>query len=172
MRELFKVLIPPLAELVMSDDDIAAGEGTQVLALEDVNIGSLICFDSIYDGLARESVRDGAQLIALSTNDSWFTDSAALYMHNAQAKLRAVECDRYVVRAANTGISSIITNRGESVEELPPLEGGYIVQDVEIRTGRTLYSYIGNSFIYLCIAFLAIILIVNLCNLFKKNEQK
>lgn len=172
LKGLVTTLAPPLAELVLSGGEIAKGDDSNIFELDGVNIGSIICFDSIFEALTLDSVRDGASLICISTNDSWFTDSAALYMHNAQAKLRAVECDRYVVRAANTGVSSIITNRGEAVSDLPPLEGGYIVEDVEIRTGRTLYSYIGNSFVYLCIAFLAIILIMNLCNMFRKNEQK
>ena len=171
MKDLITLLAPPLAELVLSSGEISEGEGANIFELEEANIGSIICFDSIFEVLTLDSVREGASLICISTNDSWFTDSAALHMHNAQAKLRAVECDRYVVRAANTGISSIITNRGESVEELPPLESGYIVQDVEIRTGRTLYSYIGNSFVYLCIAFLTVILSINLCNLFKKMNK-
>ena len=172
MKGLVKALAPPLAELVLSGGEITEGTDANVFELEALNVGSIICFDSIFEVLTLDAVRDGASLICISTNDSWFTDSAALYMHNAQAKLRAVECDRYVVRAANTGISSVITNRGESVEELPPLESGYIVQDIEIRTNRTLYSYIGNLFVYLCIAFLAIILISNLSILFKKNDKK
>ncbi len=145
MREVFQVLIPPLAELVMSDDDIVAGEGTQVMELDGMKVGALICFDSIYDALARHSVRDGAQLIALGTNDSWFTDSAALYMHNAQAQMRAIENGRYVVRAANTGISTVIDSKGNVQAQLEPLVDGVIVSEVSINTHRTLYSYIGNS---------------------------
>ncbi len=149
MRKLFQIVVPPLAELVMSDDDIVAGEGSQVLALDDVNIGSLICFDSIYDNLARDSVRDGAELIALSTNDSWFTDSAALYMHNAQAQLRAIENGRYVVRAANTGISTVITSKGEVIEQLEPLVDGMVISDVCVNDHRTLYSVLGNLPVFL-----------------------
>ena len=171
MRELFKVLIPPLAELVMSDDDIAAGEGTQVLALEDVNIGSLICFDSIYDGLARESVRDGAQLIALSTNDSWFTDSAALYMHNAQAQLRAIENGRYVVRAANTGISTVINSKGVVTEQLSPLVDGMVVEDVCANTHRTLYSHIGNFVLWVFGILLFLALAVDVSERFLKKYR-
>ncbi len=155
MKEFFHAVIPPLAELVMSDDDIAEGEGAQLTVLEDVTVGSLICFDSIYDSLARESVREGAEFIALSTNDSWFTDSAALYMHNAQAQMRAIENGRYVVRAANTGISTVITDKGEVIEQLEPLVDGYIVSDIGINTHRTLYNYIGNAVLIVFGALLA-----------------
>ena len=159
MRGLFETFIPPLAELVMSEDDITAGEGANVFFVEEGAIGSLICFDSIYEGLTRDSVLDGAQLIALSTNDSWFTDSAALYMHNAQAQLRAVESGRDIVRSANTGISTVINSRGEVISSLEPLVDGMIVEDVQMRSETTLYTHIGNLFVYLCALSLVMLLV-------------
>ena len=151
MRGLFETLIPPLAELVMSGDDLAKGENAAVITLDEGQIGSLICFDSIYEALTLDSVRDGAQLICLSTNDSWFTDSVALDMHNAQAQLRAIESGRYVLRAANTGISSLISHRGEEMERIPSHDAGMVIGEAELRESRTLYSYIGNTFVYLLI---------------------
>lgn len=170
-KSLIETLVPPLAELVMSAGEVARGEGANIFELEQGRVGSLICFDSIFEELTLESVRANAELLCMSTNDSWFTDSAALYMHVAQAQLRAVESGRYIARAANTGISAIITNRGEVVEQLEPLVDGMIVKEVEIHTERTLYSYIGNLFVYLCMAFLTIILIMGLCRIPKRNEK-
>ena len=152
MRALVTALIPPLSELSMTADDLSAGSGTEIFRLGEGNIGSLICFDSIYEALAIDSVKDGAELICLSTNDSWFTDSRALNMHNAQAKLRAIENDRYMLRSANTGISCIISPTGEILETIAPLTDGFVIGEVELRDTRTLYSIIGNSFIYILIA--------------------
>lgn len=151
LRGLIQALIPPLAELVLSEADVAWGEGAKVMALEQGSIGALICFDSIYEDLTRESVQDGAELICLSTNDSWFTDSAALYMHNAQAQLRAIESGRYVIRSANTGISTVISDRGEVLCSLEPLVDGMLVRDVAVRDSLTLYAVTGNVFVYSCI---------------------
>lgn len=150
-QPLVEALIPPLADLVLSAGIIEEGEGANVFVLSEGNIGSLICFDSIYEDLTRESVLAGAELIALSTNDSWFTDSAALSMHNAQAQLRAIESGRYVARSANTGISTVISDRGEVIASLEPLVDGMLVEEVEIRSDMTLYTRIGNSFVYLAI---------------------
>ena len=173
MRGLFQILVPPLAELVMSDDDIVAGTGSQVLALDGLNIGSLICFDSIYDHLARDSVRDGAQIIALSTNDSWFTDSVALYMHNAQAQIRAIENGRYVVRSANTGISTVITSKGEIVEQLEPLVEGMVISDVSVNSHSTLYSMIGNFVLFIFGMLLSLVFIADIKkNTIKRFEKK
>lgn len=151
MRGLLEVVFPPLTELVLSSSDIEAGEGAQIIEVDGIKLGSLICFDSIYEELTLESVREGAELIMLSTNDSWFLDSAAVYMHNSQAQLRAIESGRYIARAANTGVSTVISNRGEVLDSLEPLVDGFIVHEVEINRSRTLYSYCGNIFVYLCI---------------------
>ncbi len=152
MRELVETLVPQLTEISMLGEDLAPGEDSEVVDTELGKIGGLVCFDSIYENLALDSVRDGAEIIVLGTNDSWFLDSAAVYMHNAQAKLRAVETGRYVVRAANTGISSIITPSGKVLDEEPPLVGGYVIADVATRDNATVYSLIGNLFVYVLIA--------------------
>ena len=159
MRPLIETLVPPLAELVLSSDDIYAGKGAQIINLENgVALGGLICFDSIYEGLTLESVRAGAELICLSTNDSWFIDSAALNMHNAQAQIRAIESGKYVARAANTGVSTVINSRGEVLSELGALVDGKIVYDVYANDSSTLWCVIGNAFVYLLILIYAIII--------------
>ncbi len=166
MRKLFEVLIPPLTELSMLSSDCLAGEDSEIFILEDVSVGSLICFDSIYESLALDATRDGAEILAVSTNDSWFLDSAALRMHLAQAQIRAVETGRPVARAANTGISAIIEANGQITSSLEPMVTGHLVEDMSVPSARSLYSRIGNSFIYLCLAGMA------LCILFSKVTSK
>ncbi len=163
LRPVIEFLIPPLAELVLSDSDAYEGEGSQVMQIKDgIEIGCLICFDSIYDELTLESVRDGAELICLSSNDSWFTDSRALYIHNAHARLRAVESGRYVARAANTGLSTAITPRGEIVATIEPLVEGILMVEVYATDRTTLWSIIGNSFIYYLLGTFGIWVIVEM----------
>ena len=152
MRKIIMTLIPPLAEISMLGEDLAPGEDSAVVDTREGRLGGLVCFDSIYELLSLDSVRDGAQVLVLGTNDSWFLDSAAVYMHNSQAKLRAAETGRYIVRAANTGISSIIDPHGRVLDEEPPLVGGYVVGEVAKRSAPTVYSVVGNLFVYVCIA--------------------
>ena len=172
LRSIIETVIPPLADLVMSGDEITAGEGAQLFLLDEGAVGSLICFDSIYEELTRESVRGGAQLICLSTNDSWFTDSAALYMHNAQAQMRAIESGRYLVRSANTGISTVINSRGEVIDELAPLVDGIIVEDVCMRSNTTLYTSIGNLFVYISCLALSLAVAFEIYLYIRKNKKK
>ena len=151
-RNLVMTLVPPLAEINTLDEDIPAGEDSVVFDLEAGNVGSLICFDSIYERNAADSVANGAQLLAVSTNDSWFQDSRGVWMHHAQSQLRAIETGRCVVRSANTGVSSVINAKGEVIESLDALKTGYVLADVRLSDRVTVYSVIGNVFAYLCIA--------------------
>ena len=85
--------------------------------------------------------------------------------------LRAIESGRYLVRAGNTGISSIITEHGEHLAWLAPETKGIAIAEVEMCTNTTLYTRIGNLFVYLCIAFVLLLypthLILEKCR--KKN---
>jgi len=154
MRKFVEFVFPPLADIGMLAEDLQAGTDSAVVTLEQGRFGTMICFDSIYEELARDSVRDGAQFLILPTNDSWFTDSAAVYMHSRQARLRAIETGRWIVRSADTGISSVIAPTGRSYDEQPPLVEGMSMVTIHARDARTLYSYIGNAFVYLLIAAL------------------
>jgi apolipoprotein N-acyltransferase len=173
-RPFIETFVPPLAELVLSSDDIYPGEGAQIIETDEgIALGGLICFDSIYDELTLETVRGGAELICLSTNDSWFVDSVALDMHNAQAQIRAIESGRYVARAANTGISTVITPKGEVIERLEPLVEGKIVCDVYATDRTTVWSVIGNTFIYLLIIVFVCVIADNiLIKIKQKMKQK
>ena len=92
--------------------------------------------------------------MVISSNDSWFYDSAAVRQHLYQAQLRAIETGRTYVRAANTGISDVITRYGRSTAQIGALVDSFEVRCVEFRTDKTLYVCIGNLFVYLCLAFL------------------
>lgn len=154
MPTLMNAMFPHLTEINMLNDSLTAGEGVEIFETELGNIGSLICFDSIYESLTLENVGDGAELIILATNDSWYKDSAAVYQHNGHSVLRAIESGRYIVRAANTGVSSVITDKGKIISLLGPLKTGYVSANVNTYSHRTAYSYIGNSIVYLSISYL------------------
>ena len=152
MRALVETLVPPLADMGMLSENLDPGTDSALVDTSVGALGSLICFDSIYEDLTLDAVRDGAELICLSTNDSWFLDSVGIYMHHRQAQLRAVESGRYIIRAADTGISSVIAPDGSAEAVLPPLVDGVSIATVYPAAQRTLYSYIGNTVVYLLIA--------------------
>lgn len=153
LEGFIRVFLPILLDLNLVSEPLTEGDSTAIAETPLCRLGSLICFDSIYPSLTLDTVRDGAELIVLSTNDSWFSDSAAVYQHDHHAALRAIESGRYVVRAANTGISSVISPEGRQITEIEPLVSGHAAATVYARSDRTLYSYIGDVFIYGCMIF-------------------
>jgi apolipoprotein N-acyltransferase len=142
--DILRKIIPKLGELNALKHDVVQGEKIGIFETKFGKIGSIICYESIFPEIVSSNIKLGAELIAISTNDSWFKDSSAVYQHNGQAVLRAIENDRFIIRAANTGISSIIDNKGNIIDSIPPLESGYIFDKVSFIKTRTLYSYIGD----------------------------
>ena len=171
MRDFFMTLIPPLVELSLGSD-LSPGEDTALFETEWGKLGGLICFDSIYEELTRASAKDGANLMMLPSNDSWwFNDSVETYQNEVQAMLRAIESGRYLVRAGNTGISSIINEHGEHLAWIAPMEEGIAIADVEMCTRTTLYTNIGNLLVYLCMAFVLLLYPIEfLLNRYRKKN--
>lgn len=157
MRNVITTVLPFVAKINQFETELTAGTHSNIMTTRNGKIGSLICFDSIYETIALESVRNGAEILAISTNDSWFGDSAAAKQHNAMAVLRAIELDRYVIRSGNTGISSIITNKGVVTKQLDTSIEGYIIDEVKTSNSMTLYSKVGNIIILFASIFMVIL---------------
>ncbi len=77
------------------------------------NVGASICFEILYPGFIRQSVKNGAQYLVNVSNDSWFGDSPMPYIHLNAARLRAVENRRFLLRTSNSGISAVISPTGK-----------------------------------------------------------
>lgn len=88
---------------------------TKPLTSDGMTIGPVICIESIFPSLVSSQKEQGAQLICVSTNDSWFGKSSAREQHYRHCIMRAVENRRYVLRAGNCGISAIISPAGEQL---------------------------------------------------------
>lgn len=115
-------------------------------------VGSMICFESLFTDVASDTVRRGAQLLCVFTNDSWFRGDIPLNRHFAQSAMRAVETGRYLVQAGNTGVSAIVTPHGTVAEKLPVNTERILYGKVAFLQGTTPYVWIGDWWI---LAFLA-----------------
>ncbi|HEY1867382.1 MAG TPA: apolipoprotein N-acyltransferase, partial [Candidatus Cybelea sp.] len=91
---------------------LAAGTTNGVYNTTALPIAPLICWESAFSDLAFAQIRDGAQLLVVTTDDAWFGKTSGPYMHAQIAQLRAIESGAYVVRAAATGISGIVAPDG------------------------------------------------------------
>jgi apolipoprotein N-acyltransferase len=158
-RKILEALIPGINKINAIGNDVTQGKDTSLINTSFGKIGGLVCYDSILPQLTRSSVNDGAELLVLVTNDSWYKDSIGVYEHNGQSVFRAIETDRYMVRAANTGISTIISPSGQIISKLDPLTKGFISNTVKSRNTKTLYSVLGEiiaiiSLIIVCLSVL------------------
>ena len=109
------MLIPQLNELDGEESFIEGTTSTPIKSYDGTSYGALICYDSVFAELSRRSVKNGAEIIAVSTNDAWYKDGPAVKNHKSQSIIRAIETGRYILRSANTGISCIITSKGKTV---------------------------------------------------------
>lgn len=113
-----------------------AGQGTGVVRAAGVPVGVTTCWEVIFDRAARESVRNGAQLLAVPANNATF-DQAMSEQQLAFGRLRAVEHDRYVVVAGTVGISAIIAPDGRELARTGFFEPAYLDQQIRLKTALT-----------------------------------
>ena len=148
-------IFPFVSNIALFDSVLTPGKDPAVMDINGVKYGGLVCFDSIFPELARKSVLDGAEILIISTNDSWFRDSPAIYQHNAQAVLRAVENNRYVIRAANTGLSSFISPTGEILQKSNVLQREILTCGIRAVKSKTVYTVCGDIILYTAFAYIA-----------------
>lgn len=153
----FRKIFPILAALHLTLYDRRFGAPIQPLFQSPEGpLGSVICYESSYPELTREEVARGAGLLAIVTDDTWYGRTAAPYQHANFAVLRAVENDRYVVRAAATGISMIVDPNGRVLSTAPLFTSKTLVAAVESRHNLTFYSRYGDWFVGVCIALILV----------------
>lgn len=105
--------VPWLHKLVPDIGDFQPATDSGVLTLSPrLRIGVLVCYESIFADEMRARIGNGATMLTVITNDAWYGHSPAAWQHLEAARMRAVESDRFVLRAANTGVSAIIAPDG------------------------------------------------------------
>jgi apolipoprotein N-acyltransferase len=144
-------MIPVLRRRYARADVYTAGTEANVFALGEHGFGTLICFEAIYPGLARELVRRGATFLVNISNDDWFGQRPALAQHLHAALFRAVEHRRFLVRATNTGLTAVIDPRGAVVASLPAAQAAALVATVTSQRLLTPYARWGDVFAWLCV---------------------
>lgn len=147
----------------MNQSRISLYEGSEPIIIDTEHgaIGPLVCFDSIFPQFSREAVQNGAEIIAVVTNDSWFNDSAGTYTHLRHSQIRAIENRRFILRAANTGVSAYIDEHGRIEAQTEPLVKDILYSSAYSIEERSVYSYIGDVFLYISFAILAVITAIN-----------
>ena len=148
----FRSLLFFASPLVEAVTDFSPGTRPVTLPIGSHRISTAICYEIIYPGLVRSFVRQGSQLLTTITNDAWYGRSAAPHQHFQQAAMRAIEQGRYLVRAANTGISGVVDPYGRVLARSALFETAAITEEVRLLTRLTFYGRMGDLVAYLCCA--------------------
>ena len=137
--------------------DVSPGTGFYVTDTQVGKIGVTVCYESFFPEIAREAVANGAQILVLGSNTSWFGRTRASYHHARFDVFRSVENHIWFCRAATTGISSFIDPQGRSHKETELFKSRAITMPVGLRTDTTFYTRFGDWLPGLCGLFLAIL---------------
>jgi len=148
---------PRLRALSPATGNFAVGTGPLVLApRDDARIGPLICYEDILPARARIAVRAGATVLLNLTNDAWYGDGPQPHQHQALAIWRAVETRRDLIRATNTGVTSVISAGGRVLAELPTFEPDVLLAEVRLLESTTPYVARGDVVAWSLVAALAL----------------
>ncbi len=116
---------------------------------DSVGVGPIICYESVYGEFVTGYVKNGANLLFVVTNDGWWGDTPGYHQHASLSSLRAIETRRSIARSANTGISSLINQRGEVLQQLGWWQRGALKGTLNANDKLTFYvkngDYIGRA---------------------------
>jgi apolipoprotein N-acyltransferase len=137
--------LPWLRSLSPASGRVEAGRHVEPLPFRGWRISALVCLEDILPGFVRRVVREGSpHLLVNLTNDAWFGDTHAAWIHLALAKLRAVEQRRYLVRATNTGVSAVIDPLGRVIAQSGSFTRETLDAEVAMLEGTTPYQILGD----------------------------
>jgi apolipoprotein N-acyltransferase len=139
------------ARVVQAVGSFTPGTDYAVGEVDGNRLAVSICYEAIFPDLLREFTARGADLLVNVTNDAWYGRTSAPHQHFAMAVFRAVENGKYLVRAANTGITAVVDPRGRVLERTELFEARALVRDVPIVPGQTFYSRRGDLFAWACL---------------------
>ena len=119
-----KILEPILGNVLLDFGGTVMTRATQpyrtVYESESNNyIAPIICYELMYGEFVSEYVRNGAEALAILTNEGWWGDSQGHKQLLSYSKLRSIEFRKSIIRSANTGVSAIISQRGDIVTSIP-----------------------------------------------------
>ncbi|MEA1875125.1 MAG: apolipoprotein N-acyltransferase [Bacteroidota bacterium] len=135
---------------------------------DSIAVGTPICYESIYGEFLTEFVRNGANFLFVVTNDGWWKDTPGYKQHAMFSRIRAIENRRSIARSANTGISSLINQKGEVLASRGWWVEAVIRGEIHANEKLTFYSrygdYIGRISLFVAVLILLHLISYRLMN--------
>lgn len=140
-------LIEPLAPDTLPARDTRPGDGPATLEIEidgePATLGVAISWEIFFEDRVRDAIGNGGEILINPTNGSSYWLTILQTQQVASSRLRAMETGRWVLQAAPTGFSAVITPDGDLVERTAVSEAAVIEQTVELRSGQTIATRVG-----------------------------
>jgi len=138
-------MLAPLANILAIPMSTLSSGGLDqdIFTFKSFKLIPIICYESAYSSLIKTNNDDYSVIVNLS-NDSWFGNSFAPHQHLQITQVRAIEFQRNLLRAANTGISAHINKHGVIIEKLNYNTSGVIQSDIIATKGSTPFSRFGD----------------------------
>jgi apolipoprotein N-acyltransferase len=135
-------------------------------------IAPAVCYESIYGEFMSGYIRNGADLIAVITNDGWWGNTAGFKQHESYARLRAVENRRWLVRSANTGISCFIDPSGKVINPQPWDATAVIKMAIPANKGLTFYARYGDLLSKIAMAGTIVLILADIVFILKHRVRR
>jgi apolipoprotein N-acyltransferase len=146
----FRSLFSFAAGLTQQVGDFHRGNSRQPLHAGGQNLGTFICYESVFPDEVRQFARNGAQVLVNISNDGWYGDSGAYAQHLNQSRMRAIENGRWLLLDTNTGVTAAIDPYGRIVARLPRKVRSTLKAPYALLNVTTFYTRHGDWFAYLC----------------------
>jgi len=130
--------------------DFSRGSSRRPLEAGDKRLGIFICYESVFPDEVRQFAKNGAQVFVNISNDGWYGDSGAYAQHLRQARMRAVENARWLLRATNTGVTAAIDPAGRVSERAPRKVRTALAVSYGLENTTTFYTRHGDWLAYGC----------------------
>lgn len=146
----FKRIFSFAGGLTKEVGDFSQGTSREPLDAGGTKLGAFICYESIFPDEIRQLANNGAQVFVNISNDGWYGDSGAYAQHLKQARMRAVENNRWLLRDTNTGVTASIDPYGRIVASIPRKVRATLAAPYALSLETTFYSRHGDGFAVLC----------------------
>jgi apolipoprotein N-acyltransferase len=130
--------------------EFEAGISRAPLDADRTKLGVFICYESVFPSEVRQFADQGAQVLVNLSNDGWYGDSGAYAQHLNQTRMRAIENDRWLLSATNTGVTASIDPYGRMVARLPRQQRAALLAPYSLTSVTTFYTRHGDWFAWLC----------------------
>jgi len=158
----FRNLLSFAQSLTHDIGDLSRGNQRNVLRVEGHAIGTFICYESIFPDEVLQFARNGAELFVNISDDAWYGEYGAPGQHLNMARMRAIENNRWLLRATNNGITASISPFGQVMAVAPRNVRTVLQAPYSFESGTSFYTRHGDWFANLCaiISLLALLLCV------------